>query len=385
MKTELEFRFHKAVAEISAKQWNVLAADRSPFLRHEFLNALETTGCANVDTGWQPWHLGVYEKDSVENGLIAVVPLYLKSHSYGEYVFDWSWADAYRQHAMRYYPKLVTSVPFTPSSAARFLMSEETDQQALTIAIAEAVIAEATRIDASSWHVLFPTKIESDHLVDSKVRQRIATQFHWYNRDYTSFDHFLDAFNSRKRKNLRKEREAVRSQDIHFQRFEGHQITGTLWQEFYRFYQNTYQVRGQHGYLTSEFFQRIGEVMPDNILLVVATLHGRNIAAALSFKDIHKLYGRYWGCLEEYQFLHFETCYYQGIEYAIEHQLKSFDSGAQGEHKIQRGFEPIITYSNHWIADPRFDEAIGDFLAKEAEHVEGYRSEAETLLPFKVC
>jgi predicted N-acyltransferase len=382
--TPYEFHFHPSIADISAGLWNALVNANpntaSPFLRHEFLLALEQSGSACADTGWQPHHI-IVTKDGRH---VAAMPLYIKSHSYGEYVFDWSWADAYRQHGMRYYPKLVTSVPFTPSTGPRLLIAEGEDHAHITHAIAQAVIAEARRIGASSWHVLFPGEKESARLTSAGLRPRIACQFHWYNRGYKTFDDFLATFNSRKRKNLRKERNAVHSAGIQFTRFRGNAITPTMWQQFYRFYQNTYQIRGQQGYLTQAFFQRLSDVMPDNLLLVVATLDARPIAAALSFCDSEKLYGRYWGCLQEYQFLHFETCYYQGIEYAIEEGLQSFDSGAQGEHKIQRGFEPIITHSNHWIADPQFDVAIGEFLEREAEHIKEYKVGAEGGLPFRL-
>lgn len=379
----LDFRFQASIAEIDADVWNALATSSvgasSPFMRHEFLLALELTGCVCAATGWQPHHLVVSQSGSV----VAVMPLYIKNNSYGEYVFDWSWADAYRQHGMRYYPKLVTSVPFTPSTGPRLLLAPGSDAQAMTRAVAATVIAEATRMSASSWHLLFPAEEESARFTAAGLRPRIACQYHWHNRGYGSFDEFLATFSSRKRKNLRKERQAVFSAGVQFTRLHGHAITTELWKQFYRFYQNTYHVRGQQGYLSLEFFMTLARVMPDNLLLVVASHAGRPIAAALSLQDEQTLYGRYWGSLEEYQFLHFETCYYQGIEYAIENGLQKFDSGAQGEHKIQRGFEPVFTYSNHWIADVAFDQAIADFLHKEAGYVREHRGAAAEYLPFR--
>lgn len=383
MAAALEFRFHANIADIDAGVWNTLvnqsARNAGPFLHHEFLLALEQTGCVCADTGWQPHHLVVSRGGSA----VAVMPLYIKNHSYGEYVFDWSWADAYRQHGMRYYPKLVTSVPFTPSTGPRLLMASGSDAQALTTEVTRVVIAEATRLGASSWHVLFPGEDEHARFAQAGMRSRIGCQYQWHNRGYSSFEDFLATFNSRKRKNLRKERQAVFSAGVQFTRFCGNAITPELWERFYQFYQNTYHVRGQQGYLSLKFFMTLGRVMPDNLLLVVASHEGRPIAAALSLQDEQTLYGRYWGSLEEYQFLHFETCYYQGIEYAIEKGLQRFDSGAQGEHKIQRGFEPVFTYSNHWIADAAFDEAIGEFLNKEAEYVREHRGAAEEYLPFR--
>ncbi|MDX1491318.1 MAG: GNAT family N-acetyltransferase [Pseudohongiellaceae bacterium] len=381
----LRFAYCTSVSQIGAEAWNTLAEGAGPFLRYEFLSALEESACVSADTGWEPYHLAVWQDDGEgQERIAALMPLYKKHHSYGEYVFDWSWADAYHQSGLRYYPKLLTSIPFTPSYGTRVLVRESSQEQALLKAILIEVAAEAKRQGNSSWHILFPEKRVSDLLAREGAHQRQGTQFHWYNNSYESFDNFLESFTSRKRKNIKKERKSVSLSGISFDRLEGADITAEDWARFYHFYQRTYQVRGQQGYLNEAFFTRIGETMADSILLVVAKKDGQSIAAALSFKDDTRLYGRYWGCLEEYQFLHFETCYYQGIEYAIDKGLASFDSGAQGEHKIQRGFKPIITYSNHWIADPRFDAAIADYLLQERKHSGMYRESAEQLLPFKV-
>ncbi len=379
MTAACEFQFHSCIADIDAQVWDALAGGASPFLRHAFLHALEATGCATKATGWEPQHLLVRQ----EGRPVAALPLYLKRHSWGEYVFDWSWAEAYRRHGMAYYPKLVTSVPFTPSSGPRLLLGQGTDHAALTQAIVAAVLARAQARGVSSWHVLFPTPGEHALLNAAGLRPRIGCQYHWYNRGYADFEDFLATFNSRKRKNLRKERAAVHGAGIRFEHLDGNAITPALWQIFHGFYQNTYEVRGQQGYLSLAFFEALGRAMPENLLLVLALHDDTPIAAALSLRDDTTLYGRYWGSRDDYQFLHFETCYYQGIEHCIAHGLQHFDSGAQGEHKIQRGFEPIITYSNHWIADPRFDAAIGDFLLREAEHVQQYRGQAAELTPFR--
>lgn len=374
----MNFRFFTGIDGIPTAVWNSLAQGGGPFLRHEFLTALEDSGSVCEETGWQPHHLLV----SRGNIPVAAMPLYIKHHSYGEYVFDWSWADAYHRNGLAYYPKLLTAIPFTPSQSARLLIRPEEDPDVLTKAICHRVQEEAKAVGASSWHVLFPTEQESTRLVEQVMPQRTGTQFQWFNRNYGSFAEFLSLFNSRKRKNVRKERQAVQDAGIRFVHSRGEQISDAQWQMFYRFYQNTYHVRGQQPYLSLAFFRQLGKTMPDNVLLVMAVLDGREIAAALSLFDDTTLYGRYWGCLEEYQFLHFETCYYQGIEFCIEHGLQRFDSGAQGEHKIQRGFEPVATFSNHWIADPRFADAIADFLLQEREHVEQYRADAAQLLPF---
>ena len=381
MKKPFQFQFLDSIKDLPEHSWNRLAHSHGPFLRYEFFAALENNNCTNADTGWSPHHLAVY---AGENGpVVAVVPLFIKTHSYGEYVFDWSWADAYYRNGLEYYPKLVTAIPFTPSSESRILIDEAVDQEEILSAIVKAIISEAKRLGASSWHVLFPKKEESASLNTNNIHQRQGTQFHWFNKGYLDFDHFLDSFSSRKRKNIRKERSRVIEGGFSFQRIEGAQITTSMWKQFYEFYQNTYRVRGQEGYLTQSFFEALSTSMPESIVLIVALKEGEVVAGALSFKDSNRLYGRYWGCREEYQFLHFETCYYQGIDYAIEHSLTGFDSGAQGEHKIQRGFEPIATYSNHWIHDERFETAIVDFLKQESAHVEQYRQSARSLLPFK--
>ncbi len=380
MAAAYEFQFHSGIGDIDASVWDALAGSLSPFLRHAFLFALEASGCATKATGWEPQHLLVRQ-----NGRpVAALPLYLKHHSWGEYVFDWSWADAYRQHGRRYYPKWVTSVPFTPSTGPRLLLAKGMDHAELTQAIVAAVLTRAKALGVSSWHVLFPTPAEHALLNAAGMRPRVGCQYHWYNRGYACFDDFLATFNSRKRKNLRKERAAVHGAGIRFLHLDGHAITRALWQIFHGFYQNTYEVRGQQGYLSLAFFEQLGRTMPENLLLVLALHEDTPIAAALSLRDDTTLYGRYWGSRDDYQFLHFETCYYQGIDYCISHGLQHFDSGAQGEHKIQRGFEPIITYSNHWIADPQFDAAIGDFLLREAEHVRQYQGEAAQMLPFRL-
>ncbi|MDT8428054.1 MAG: GNAT family N-acetyltransferase [Pseudomonadales bacterium] len=375
-----QIRFLNAIADIDPLCWNVLAKKAGPFLQHEFLLALESSGSVCSRTGWQAHHLLL---ENEEDDLLVAMPLYLKSHSYGEYVFDWSWADAYRTHGLNYYPKLLTAVPFTPSTGPRLLFAEGVDSGEMTATIVQAISKLALEQKISSWHVLFPPTELSEQLRQAGMLQRRATQFQWFNRGYATFEDFLGQLNSRKRKNLKKERKAVAEQGISFRHLAGNEITEELWDQFYLFYQSTYHVRGQQGYLSREFFSKVGRSMQDNLVLVIASKNETCIAGALSFRDETTLYGRYWGSLQEFDFLHFETCYYQGIDYCIEHKLQRFDSGAQGEHKIQRGFEPVTTWSNHWIADPRFREAIADFLSQEAGYVESYKNSAATLLPFR--
>ena len=380
--SDFSLLFVDSIEDIGEQNWNQLTGINNPFMRYEFLHALEVTGCTNRETGWQPHHV-VVEKHSSPGTAIAVMPLFLKTNSWGEYVFDWSWANAFQSYGFDYYPKLVTAAPFTPSYGQRIFIAAEQNQHQLSKFIAEKVQEKAAVAGVSSWHVLFPEEHEHDLLKDLGVKPRIATQFHWFNRDYQSFDDFLQKLNSRKRKSIRKERRQVAEQNISFTRTEGADISDQQWADFYLYYQTTYLARGMQGYLKRGFFKRLAQSMPEQLFLINAVKDDREVAAALFFKNQEKLFGRYWGCREEHQFLHFETCYYQGIEYAIEHGQLSFDSGAQGEHKIQRGFEPIMTYSNHWIANEGFAQAIENFLLEERPHILAYQQDAASLLPFK--
>lgn len=372
--------FFESIRELDGAQWNRLAGQDSPFTRHEFLLALEQSGCVSATTGWTPRHLRVIDAGGQ---WLAVMPLYLKSHSYGEYVFDWSWADAYQTHGYTYYPKLLTAIPFTPSSAPRILTDRREALPGLLPLMLTAIKAKAAEAGASSWHVLFPTRGEAELLQEHGLLTRMGCQFHWHNEGYSDFDGFLCALSSRKRKNIRKERAAVATQGIHFECLEGDAIRAEHWQQFFGFYQNTYLVRGRRGYLNLKFFQQIGKTLPGNLVLLLARQDKQAVAGALFFKSKEKLFGRYWGCDEAFQFLHFETCYYQGIDYCIRAGLRSFDAGAQGEHKIQRGFRPIPTWSSHWIAQAEFERAIAEFLERERQYTESYIKEARTLLPFR--
>ena len=378
----LTLRFVDSIESIGKDNWNRLSGIVNPFMRYEFLHALEHTGCTTAETGWQPHHLVVYRQNG-DPDPVAVMPLYLKTNSQGEYVFDWSWANAYYSRGIAYYPKLVTAAPFTPSHGQRLFIALEQDHLTIYDFIVNKIREEAASMGASSWHVLFPEEREYELLGRLGLHTRIATQFHWYNRGYGCFDDFLQQLNSRKRKAIRKERRQVADKGISFTCNEGEDISDQQWADFYLFYQTTYMIRGMQGYLKRSFFKTIARTMPEQILMINAVREGEVIAAALFFRNSEKLFGRYWGCRQEHQFLHFETCYYQGIEYAISHGQESFDSGAQGEHKIQRGFEPITTHSNHWIAHEEFAGAIARFLQQERPHVMAYQQDAASLLPFK--
>ncbi|MGA1741014.1 MAG: GNAT family N-acetyltransferase [Pseudohongiellaceae bacterium] len=380
MSKQLKTSFLDSIAQIAPAEWNKLIGSDYPFLQHEFLLALEESACVSVRSGWKPSHLIIKNHDEK---LVALMPLYLKNNSMGEYVFDWSWADAYYQHGIEYYPKYVTSVPFTPSVGPRICIAPLEDEQAVLTKIISCLQQQANSSGASSWHVLFPEKKLSDQLADLGMLQRTGCQYQWFNKNYADFESFLQSFSSRKRKNLKKERKKIQENNIQFEWLNGHEIAPEQWQSFYRFYQNTYLVRGRSAYLNLPFFLELARLMPDQILLVLAKKDDAYIAGALSFKDSNTLYGRYWGCDEEWQFLHFETCYYQGIEYCIKQGLQKFDSGAQGEHKIQRGFEPVFTFSNHWIAHPQFSAAINQFIKEENQHLSRYQKLAEKYLPYK--
>jgi predicted N-acyltransferase len=384
--------FLTSIDEVDAEQWDALAGPAYPFMKHAFFQALEHSRSTTALTGWQPFHV-VIKKSAAENSddidnnqnMVAIMPLFLKDNSSGEYVFDWSWADAYQRHGMDYYPKFVTAIPFTPCPGPRICVASDQDASEIYRLLYEAIPQQAKKLGVSSWHVLFPEKAECEALAALGVQSRVGCQYQWFNRKYNNFDDFLGHFSSRKRKNIRKERQKIRDAGIEFEFIEGAQIEPAHWDKFYLFYQGTYLVRGRPPYLTDEFFRLVAKSMPDNLLLVLAKKDGEYIAGALSFIGSDCLYGRYWGCIEEYQFLHFETCYYQGIEYCIEKGLQRFDSGAQGEHKIQRGFEPELTWSNHWIAHPEFDQAISRFLEDEEKYIRRYQKEAAQYLPFKAA
>lgn len=372
-------RLGLSMAQINASDWNRLATGGVPFLRHEFLAALEASGSVSQQSGWQPAHLIVTRGDT----LIAAMPLYIKNNSYGEYVFDWGWADAYHRYGRHYYPKLLTAIPFTPSQSPRLLLSEQTTLDAVREPVVNAIKDYLDEQGMSSWHLLFPDQPGLSDLQSLGLIRRVGVQYHWLNHGYQNFDDFLATLSSRKRKNMKKERQSIAQQGVSFQHINAVDATEQDWQTFYRFYQSTYEVRGQRGYLNKSFFEQIAKTMPDNLFLIMAKQQTDYVAGALFLKDSNTLYGRYWGCDQAFYNLHFETCYYQGIEYCIKHGLKKFDAGAQGEHKLRRGFEPLITQSFHWIADAGFRQAIKDFCEEEAVHIEQYRSHAEEYLPFK--
>jgi len=363
-----------SIAAIPPRDWNRLAGD-DPFLRHEFLNALHETGCANADTGWAPCYLLLRE----DGACAGAMPLYLKTHSYGEYVFDWAWADAYHRHGLNYYPKLLSAVPFTPVSGQRVLAATGERRRLLMVAALE--LARETR--ASSLHCLYPTAAQAAEIHACGLMLRHGVQFHWRNQDYADFNGFLATLNRDKRKKIKQERRRVRDAGISFEWFTGSAITDALWVFFNRCYRETYRQHRSTPYLNLDFFRALGRTMPENILLIVARREQRPIAASLNIHNGQRLCGRYWGAIEYHPALHFETCYYQAIEFCIARGIATFEGGAQGEHKIARGLLPVETCSAHWLAHPQFSAAIENFLARETRGISTYLDELDERTPFK--
>ena len=368
-----------SMSQVDSTSWNQLAGDAYPFLRHEFLLALEQSGSVCQKSGWIPAHLLVLDDDS----LIAFMPLYLKNHSWGEYVFDHQWAEAYHQQGLEYYPKWLTAIPLTPCQGTRIVIKESISSLKVTQALLSFIKQLSEQHNVSSWHCLFPTLQEAELLKSLELSIREGVQFQWFNNHYQDFDAFLQTLNTSKRKMIKRERRRIQEQDIRLLRISGAKVSPLQWQIFYNFYSITYLKKGSQPYLNLAFFQQIAATMGEQLLLVLAFKDDLPIAAALSFIGRETLYGRYWGCDEEYNNLHFETCYYQGLDYCIENGLQRFDSGAQGEHKIARGFEPITTYSAHWLKDHRFAKAIEDFVTEEKIMLTRYKQKASTYLPFK--
>ena len=345
-----------------------MVLDDYPFLRHEFLLGLERSGCVGAGPGWQPQYLLAYDSPDCTE-ILAAVPLYIKHHSYGEYVFDWAWANAYHHAGIEYYPKLVAAIPFTPANGPRVLIKEGLEKSTILPKLNQSILDYANKNGCSSAHWLFCTKEESNALCKSDFMLRTGFQFHWNNQNYKTFDDYVKTFSSKKRKNVRHERRDVTRSGVRMKALSGNDITRELWQTFYEFYHRTIRNHGAIPYLNLEFFLTIGNSMAENILMVVAERSDRIVATGLFFKSNDTLFGRYWGCNERFDKLHFETCYYQGIEYCIQHGLKTFEAGAQGQHKLSRGFIPTTTYSAHWLRHPQFYQAVEHFLQQEKASV----------------
>ena len=375
----MQTRILERLDEIPAFEWNRLVGDQNPFLRHEFLNGLERHGCVGESSGWIPQHVVVRD----EGRLVGAAPMYLKYNSYGEFVFDWSWADAYRRLRLAYYPKLVVAVPYTPVTGQRLLIANEASPQRVTAAIVEATRRHARRVKASSLHWLFTTEAQTADLEQAGFMPRTGYQFHWTNRGYRDFDDLLSEFNASRRKKIKRERRYVDEAGIDIEVLGGHQVTESQWAVMHSFYRNTFDRRGGWPTLTQGFFQSLGETMPSNVVLVLARHRTRYVAGAFNLRGSEVLYGRHWGCSEEFHSLHFELCYYRTLDYCIGHRLKRFEAGAQGEHKLARGFLPVRTYSAHELQHEGMQQVVGDFLMRERHAVDQYIAELEGHSPFK--
>jgi len=363
-----------SLAALPASAWNALVGD-APLLSHAFLHALHETGCASPKTGWTPRYLTAWQGGT----LVGAMPLYVKAHSYGEYVFDWSWADAYRRHGRRYYPKLVCAVPFTPATGPRLIAATPT----LRALLLDGALALLEDHRLSSLHILFPEAEEAAQCERAGLLVRESVQFHWTNAGFRDFDDFLATMNHAKRKNIRQERRKLAATGISFRRLVGSEIKPAHWAFFFHCYAKTYGEHHSTPYLTLDFFVRLGRTLADNVLLVLGESRGEPICAALDIFSATTLWGRYWGTKTYAPGLHFETCYYQAIEFCIERGITLFEGGAQGVHKLARGLMPITTRSAHAIADPEFARAIGAFLVDERTEVARTVDELERAGPFR--
>lgn len=369
-----------SIAQIPATEWNRLVDPDAPFLRHEFLAAMERHGCVGERLGWIPHHLVLHD---AEGRLVAAAPCYIKLNSYGEFVFDWGWADAYRRRGLPYYPKLVVASPYTPTTGPHLLRRQGPEGDGPARALIQGALQVAENLGVSSLHWLFTTASETRLLEDQGHLRRLGCQFHWNNAGYGSFDDLLDGFRAEKRKKVRRERRRVAEAGIRLQRVPGDAVTESEWASFHELYRDTFDRHGGIPTLTLPFFQEIGETMGRRLLLVFA-YHGQDlVAAAFNLVGERTLFGRHWGCAGDFHSLHFEACYYQGLEHCITAGLARFEPGAQGEHKLSRGFLPTPTWSAHWIAEPRFRLAIGRFLGQETPAMMGYLEQMRSHSPYR--
>jgi predicted N-acyltransferase len=376
----MQTRVINRIADIPASAWNAVAGTDHPFTRHEFLAALERHDCVGERFGWLPCH--VLAEDA-GGRLLGAVPFYLKDNSYGEFVFDWAWADAYQRLGMPYYPKLVASIPYTPVTGSRLLVRQDADRVTVTAALIREMHRQLARHDASSIHCLFTDAQDTDTLCEQGFMRRTSCHFHWHNDNYTGFEDFLTCLSSRKRKKIRRERRQVQDAGLHMELLTGGEATEQQWQSMHTFYRSTFERKSGIPTLSQSFFLEISRTMGDQVILVLARHGSKLVAGAIMLRSSEALYGRHWGCLQDYHSLHFETCYYQGIDYCIEQGLTLFEPGAQGEHKISRGFLPTFTWSAHWIEDARFREAIRRYLDAEHAWMLEYSNDLQKTSPFR--
>ncbi len=367
------------ISQIDAHHWNALVQDNNPFLRHEFLNALEIHDCVGENFGWLPRHIAIYD----DSELVAAMPLYEKYNSYGEFVFDQAWAEAWQQHGFRYFPKLVSAIPYTPAVGQRLLVKNGIATETIFPLLIKVLKDVAAQLNASGFHILFPEETELQWLQTQGMLIRHDCQFHWHNKNYQSFADFLAQLSSRKRKNIVKERQSVVQAGVTLKRLNGHQATAQDWQLMAHFYQRTFEEKWGTATLNADFFQEVAGLLPEQVLLVLAEQNNHCIAGALMFVSDSRLYGRFWGCDKTIKGLHFEACYYQGIEYCIENNLAVFEPGAQGEHKVARGFVPTLTRSAHVLMQDHFKQSIMQFVEHEKNNVLHYIDDVNRHLPYK--
>jgi uncharacterized protein len=370
---------HNAIVGIPPAEWDACAGDRNPSVSHTFLNALEESGSTTTRTGWTPQHLSLAGANGT---VVGVVPLYAKTHSYGEYVFDYGWADAYERAGGRYYPKLLSAAPFTPVPGPRLMVRPDAPPETRAQLIA-AMVELAKRRRISSLHVNFPEPTDLEALTEAGFLQRLGQQFHWTNNDYRDFDDYLAALNSRKRKSIKKERREALAPSLEIDVLTGSDLKTRHWDAFYEFYLATSDRKWGSAYLNRRFFGLIGERMPEKIVLVMARRGKNYVAGAFNLLGTDTIYGRNWGSYGDYKFLHFECCYYQAIEFAISRGLKRVEAGAQGPHKLQRGYLPVPTYSAHWVPDPALRRALSQFLARERDMVTHKMDRLAEFSPFR--
>lgn len=375
----MQGRVHRSIDELDARQWNRLGGTDVPFLRHEFLAALEHADCVGAGTGWEPYYIALTDR----KGLAAAVPAFLKRHSYGEFVFDFSWAQAYARLGGNYYPKLAIAVPFTPATGPRLLIRADLDRAASAGRLIEAVREQAAADDLSSAHALFLDAADHAAFAAAGWLSRRDCQFYWSNRGYRSFDDFLATFTAEKRKKARRDRRRVEEAGIRFETRFGSEIEPALLDTVYGFHRDTFLRHGHEPYLTREFFAEIARTLGDALMIKLAR-HGKApVAAAVFFWCPQALYGRYWGAAADHHSLHFEACYHQGIEFCIERGIARFEPGTQGEHKVSRGFEPTMSWSAHAVLDARFRAAIRDYLVREGAAIDAYADEVRRHIPYR--
>ena len=368
------------IADVPAAQWDALAGDDHPFTRHAFLDALERHGCVHERVGWIPSHVLVHAGAR----LVGATPAYVKLHSQGEFVFDWNWAEAYSRHGLEYYPKIISAIPFTPSTGPRLLVHPTAPERTVKRALAAGAVEVCKAIGASSFHWLFPRESDADGLEGAGLLMRSGCQFHWTNPGYRDFQDYLDALTSKRRKEIRRERRDAASAPVEIEIHDGRTATEAHWHAYHSLYSSTYDRKWGYPALTRSFFAGAAESLPEQTILVLASRGGRHVAGAHCFVGRDTLFGRNWGCIEHHRGLHFEMCYYRLIDYCIRRGLRRFDAGAQGEHKLMRGFLPVETRSGHWIRDSRFREAIGRFLADERAGIRRYRRAMERHSPYRM-